>query len=294
MTRTGLPRRPYAEAAPPPDGLAVVRHEARRRRRRRATALAAGGASAAAVAIAVALSSTTGALDVLKPAPPAGGGLSVPSTPPAVVGHSHGSTDVLQAVGTGSSARVARPGRPAATSSHKQPSTASVNAPQPQPTEGSTRAQPQLTRYRSTYVNPFGSARLCGTQTYGNSHGIENSAGWCLAALTSSTKSGERLTVQLCRDSTSGGQLTYTGSREVDLTVKRGSSVVWQWSKLHPGQPDDHTLGAPKNGCWNWSLVWPDITQHGAAAGHGSFTFVARTTAKELGAKPTESATFTF
>jgi hypothetical protein len=297
---SGLPRRPYSPEPLPPDGLHDVRREAHRRRRVRAIRVSAGGAAtvAATAAIVVALTGATGGADVLRPLPPAVGHdrTTTPSPAPALdrhkssLGPAAGSpTERAGIASAGSTARggaVVLGDSPSPGADNSAPGRAAAAA-RPQP-------QPQLSRYRSTYVDPPGSARLCGNQTYGDAHGVENSFGWCLAALIDKTGSGERLTVQLCRDSTSGGRLSYTGSREVDLTVRQGSSVVWRWSRSHPGRPDAHTLSAPKNGCWNWSLVWPDINQHGASAGHGTFTFVARTTASELGAQPTQSLRFDY
>jgi hypothetical protein len=51
-------------------------------------------------------------------------------------------------------------------------------------------------------------------------------------------------------------------------------------------------LDAAADHCWDWSVVWPDITQTGASAGHGTFTFVATSYAQEVQAGPTQSVSF--
>lgn len=294
---TGLPRRPYVPEPLPMDGLQEIRREAGRRRRIRTVRVTVGGAAtaAAAAALVVALTGATGGADVLKPLPPAVGHDHRTSPAPAPAADRLKSSVAPAAKSQPTPAGEPTVGATARGGVVVPDQAAPPAAGDPAPTRtAAAPSQPQLHRYRSTFVDPPGSARVCGNQTYGDAHGFENSVGWCLDALVSKTASGEQLTVQLCRDSTTGGQLTYATTREVDLTVKRGSSVVWRWSRTHPGTPDEHMLSAPKNGCWNWSLVWPGVTQNGADAGHGTFTFLARTTAKELGAQPTQSLNFDY
>jgi hypothetical protein len=127
-----------------------------------------------------------------------------------------------------------------------------------------------------------------------NNTGVSPGSDWCPEATATAVAGGERLAFTLCRDSTSGGSLTFATSREVDLVVERGSTVVWSWSHEHPGTSSPHTLSAPANGCWTWSLVWPDTTQSGAAAGHGAYTLVATSTADELRYSPQNTADFDY
>jgi hypothetical protein len=105
---------------------------------------------------------------------------------------------------------------------------------------------------------------------------------------------GVRLLLQACRDSTGGGTLTYDGTRETDLVVQRGGVTVWSWGRTHPDSPAPHQRAASAAQCWNWQLVWPDVRQSGAAAGHGEFTLVATTSAHELAGYPPQSVRFSY
>ena len=127
-----------------------------------------------------------------------------------------------------------------------------------------------------------GYPRVCRTGDSADNQSVRPGANWCTEAAAAPSDGGERLSFTLCRDSTSGGTLTFTGSREVDFAVVSGGKTIWSWSHDHPGTPSQHTLSATADGCWVWSLVWPGMTQAGAAAGHGSYTLVATTTAQEL------------
>jgi hypothetical protein len=124
---------------------------------------------------------------------------------------------------------------------------------------------------------------------------VQYGVDWCVAATATTVSDGVQLSFQVCRDSTGGsGTLSFDGTREVDLTVKQGTRTVWDWAALHPGTAGAHQLTAAQNGCWNWSLVWPGVTQDGSPAGHGSFTFVGTTSANELRGKPSQSASFSY
>jgi hypothetical protein len=291
MTST-LPKRSFVALPPPPEGLEGVRREAARRRRRKLAAAAGGGAGALAVAVAVLLSGGGGGVAVLQPEPPATqpGQVTTP-TPPAssrVDGRS-------QARGAGPAAVAGRrAGRAPAPRSGvvvaRVPT--ATDATPPRPVGGP--AQPRLERWQSTYVPPPGAARVCGGSTSSDSGGVGAGVGWCLTATTRQIDGGVRLQIQACRDDTSGGTLSYQTAREVDLTVKRGSATVWDWGRDHPDRPGTHQLTAAADGCWNWAVDWPAVTQTGGSAGHGTFTFVGTAMASELSGFPPQTVSFSY
>jgi hypothetical protein len=294
MSDIRLPQRPMVQLPPPVDGLDRVRGEAGRRRRRRAGVAAAGLTTAAGVAVVVALSGAAGGVDVLKPAPPAGQGIESPA--PSATGRAvvavqpatrHHREAGSQPLATGHQAGVGPatgPGQGVGTG---------PNATGPAPaSEGqvSRAQQPRLSRWQSTYT---GGPRECTGSTYSGPDGtFESAVGWCASATATSLSGGVRLQLQLCRDSTGGGTLTFSGTREVDLAVRDGQRTVWDWAKLHPGSSGPHQLSATANGCWNWSVVWPGVTQSGASSVHGVYTFVGTSTASEMKGSPDYSTTF--
>lgn len=296
---TQLPRRPFGTLAPPADGLDVVRREARRRRRRKVTVVAAGGTGVAAVAVAVVLSTAAGGLAVLKPMPPADGGASTAPTPsgasaPAAGRHLHRSSrqpvrgDLPVGPGSTQPGGAGATGGAASTTRSGDNTTPAGQVPAP------GRAEPVLTRYRSTNPGPsVRSATLCG-EGVSYSDGADASVGWCFGVSATHEAGAERLTVHLCRDNTTGGKLTFPSSREVDLAVRDGGKTIWDWGLAHPDHPGAHQLTAPVNGCWNWTLLWSGNTQRGGVAPHGTYTFVATTMAKELGAYDPRSLRFTY
>jgi len=283
------------ELSPPVDGLDQVRGEAGRRRRRRAGVVGASLTTAAGVAVVVALSGGPGGLAVLKPAPPAAPGGIQPT--PTVTG--------AAGVGRATQHHQAHAGRPPATRhtvGHGQVArsgdgTESLPPPadaMPQSSGQVSRAQqPTLSRWQSTY--PAGGVQQCSGSTYGGTDGsFESAVGWCLTVLATPVSDGVQLLVQLCRDSTGGGTLSYSGSREVDLAVRQGNRTLWDWATLHPGGNEAHRMSVPANGCWNWSLDWPDVTTAGGSAGHGNFTFVGISTADEMKGGDSQSVAFSY
>jgi hypothetical protein len=289
---SSLPTRPFPAQPTPPEGLETVRREAGRRRRRK-LAVAGGGAGAFAVVAAVVLSSAGAGLAVLRPAPPAGPGVVQPAPVPTgqvtgavVPPRRHHPADGRQRSVPGSN-----------TGSDRVRGHAVARVPEatdavPPPGGHVSRAQPQLVRTQSTYT---GEPRVCSGSTYGGSDGVQYGVDWCVAGTATRTSGGVRLSVQVCRDSAGGsGTLTFDGTREVNLAVRQGNRTVWDWAKLHPGGTGTHSLSADGNGCWTWSVVWPDIAQDGSSAGRGSFTFVGTSTASELRGSPQETATFSY
>ena len=291
MSDIRLPRRPIVELAPPVDGLEQVRGEAGRRRRRRAGVVGASLTAAAGVVVVLALSGGAGGLAVLKPAPPAAPGATVATPTPQrpghvsadAPGHQHAVRAMPRLV-TGKRGHRASQGPVG----HVVAPVPNGNDRTPPPSGG-----PALTRWQSTYA--ASPARQCSGSTYGGpDSAFESSVGWCMDVTATPVSDGVRLHVQLCRDSTGGGSLSFDGTREVDLSVRQGTKTVWDWATLHPGSSGPHRLSEPANGCMNWSLVWPDVTTAGQPAGHGSFTFVGTSTANEMKGKPDESAAFSY
>jgi hypothetical protein len=293
MTRTELPRRPYPEMTPSPDGLLQVRAEAGRRRRRRMVVVSAGGAGiASAVAAVVVLAAGGGGVAVLRPEP--AGPVLAPT--PSVTTPLPSSLDE-----PGGSRQRARHAPATAPRVGTQQEGASVHAgpSSPAPTRPTPTAAappgaapaPVLSRRASSYD---GAPRVCGGSSYSDTGGtVENGVGWCLLASAQRTSAGERLTVNLCRDSTAGGTLTFGSSREVDLALSVDGRSVWSWSKTDPGHPDAHRLPTSADGCWDWTLTWPGTTQAGSAAPHGTYTLTATSTADELKGR-TDVTTFTY
>jgi hypothetical protein len=289
MTDRGLPRRPLTPMQPPIDGLQDVRREAGRRRRRRAAISAASGATvAAAAAAAIVLATETGGLAVLKPVPPAA---HLPSSRPAATAHlpkSVASTPDRSgghrptSVGSLPTTRK-RPATSMATGNSDAVAPARPAQSQQQSTVMSGHRTPYMTRYRSTWKGSgVADRRLCSGVESSDDQGTHHGVGWCPSAIATRVSGGERLTFQICRDSTSGGQLTFSGSREVDLVLRHNGHVVWSWAKVRPGHPDSHHLTAAADGCWNWTLVWPGVTSGGRAAPRGSYTVTASSTAQEV------------
>ncbi|HET7309834.1 MAG TPA: hypothetical protein VFJ17_00750 [Mycobacteriales bacterium] len=296
MSDIRLPQRPMVELAPPIDGLEQVRGEAGRRRRRRAGVAAASLTTAAGVAVVLALSGAAGGVDMLEPAPPAGHGIDSPSpsaTAPHVLTlfpaarHRHHAGERTTASGQHAKGTRVATGFGHGTST--APSGTVASTPPPSRQVAGTSG-PTLTRWQSTYT---GATRECTGSTYGGGDGtLQSAVGWCAAVTATPLSHGVRLQLQLCRDSTGGGTLTFSGTREVDLAIRESGRTVWDWAKLHPGSAGTHQLSAAANGCWNWSLVWPDETQSGTSAGHGTFTFVGTSTANEMKGAPEYSTTF--
>ena len=292
---SGLPRRPYSSELPPPDGLQSVRHEAARRRRARTIRLTAGSAAtAAAAAVVVAVTGATGGADTLQPLPPAvrpapsptvTAQLSPPAVPPPIPSDQSGDSRSS----TGPQPVVTATSGPNDTTIAPAQSVAETHSEAPV-TQASRGDTPRMTRYRSTYQSPAGARRCSGGSTRDDT-GFHNGVGWCPSVSADSVSGGVRLTFQICRDATAGGSLTFAGSREVGLVLRRDGHAVWSWAKVAPGHPDSHALSTPANGCWNWTLVWPGTTSAGESAPRGSYSLTGASTAQEVSP---DSATTSF
>jgi hypothetical protein len=152
-------------------------------------------------------------------------------------------------------------------------------------------ATPTLTRTRSTYP---GAPRVCRTSDSAQNSSVHPGTNWCIEASATAVAGGERLSLSMCRDSTSGGQLTFADAREADLAVQHDGKTVWSWGHDHPASGSPHVLTAAADECFTWSLVWSGQTQAGAAAAHGAYTLVATTAAQELATDSASQADFRY
>ena len=283
MTQTQLPRRPWVPLPPPDGGLEDVRRDARGRRRRRAIAVAALGSGVATTATVLALLGGSGDLAVLKT-----------NVPPAV--QPSPAVSRITGVATPPAQIQQQRAQAAASSAHAQAVIAQQNAATSAQSSGdshgstSSSTSPQMSRYKSTASMPAVCESASGDN---NSNSVYTTVDWCLNAVTAASADGRRLTVSLCRSGSSSGTLDFATTNEADITVQRNGKTVWDWARSHPARSSSHTLTLAPNDCWNWSLVWPDITQSGSSAGSGSYTFVATTYARELAHNETASVTFT-
>lgn len=279
--QTQLPRRPYVELPPPPDGFATARREASRRRTRRAIAAVTGGVSAAVVVVVALVVGGSDGVAVLRPAPVAPATqLPAPGGPtPTAVASGPAATQAVPGSTDGRRGPVQQPpSSPASSTSSSGPSTA-------------RRSDIVVVRTQSRYT---GYPRVCRTGDQANNDTVRPGADWCSDAAATPAKAGEQLSLTLCRDSTTGGTLTYASTHEVDFAVVDHGTTLWQWSHDNPGSASRHTLSASADGCWVWSLVWPGVTQSGAGAAHGTYTLVATTTADELQGNATAQVPFSY
>jgi hypothetical protein len=282
MSTTQLPRRPYVQLSPPDGGLDDVRRGARVRRRRRTIAVAALGSGVATTVTVLALLGGSDGLAVLKTnVPPAGG-----TTPPAVSqvtgvatpsAHSHGVV-APQPAGAGTQQ----------TGAGTQQSSRVAGAPQTGKAQGtSSNSSPQMSRYKSTRSRP----PVCEAGSVNSN--VYSNVDWCLYPVVARSGDSTRLTMQLCRAAAGSGSLTFGTTNEADIAVQRNGKTIWDWARAHPARTSSHSLTLAQRECWNWSLLWPDVTQTGTSAGTGSFTFVATTYAEELSGYPTTTKDFT-
>ena len=279
--QTELPRRPYAELAPPPDGLATALRAGRRRRTRRAVAAVTGGATAVVVVTVVLMLGGGGGVAVLRPAP----------VPPATALPTPSVTSAPPVVG----AQPAKPPPSAhpVVSGNVGPGAKRPSATGTAPAGESTAPGDSIVLSRSQ-TRYTGYPRVCRTGASSDSQSTHPGSEWCRDAAAETADGGKRLSLTLCRDSTSGGSLSFANTREVDFAVVTGGATIWSWRHDHPGTPSQHTLSASADGCWVWSLVWPGVTQAGGPAPHGSYTLVATSTAQELEGDASTQVSFTY
>ena len=273
----------FVPLSPPPDGLSAVIGEGRRRRRRRAAATSGAAVSALAGLLALAVLAPGGGTDALRPEPvvPAEQPTSTPS--PSAPDPS-GTPSVPP-----SPAPATSPSPAATTSPDASPEAGSSAAPSPVP-------QPSAAGYRTpdlvrTYTGPPSSARLCGA-AYSN-EGSGGQVGWCVVVTAERTNEGADLVVEVCRDGTTAGRLTYGTEHEVDLAVLEDGVTLWQWSVGRTPADDAHEQTAEPGGCWRWRAPWTGVDQRGESLDGGSYVLRGRSLADQLADVPPKDTTFT-
>jgi hypothetical protein len=113
-----------------------------------------------------------------------------------------------------------------------------------------------------------------------------------MRAIVSPTARGHDLAIEVCRDSTGDGTMTFSRRNEVDLVVSRGGTAVWRWSTDHPDERAVHTLAVEKNSCWVWTARWTDVDARGRALASGSYTLSVTAAARELSGFTEKTETF--
>lgn len=270
---------------PPPDGLSSVLVEGRRRRRRRTAATSTAAVTALAGVLALTLMPPGGGTDSLRPMPAAPGVLPTSSPTATALLPSPGSlAGTPQPTAPGQVVPTTGAASSPATSS-RPPSTAPSPAPTPAP--GGYRT-PDLVR---TYAGPPARARLCGA-AYSNDSST-GQVGWCVVASTERTARGVDLLVEVCRDGTTSGRLTYDSDHEADLAVLEDGRTLWQWSVGRTAVDDSHELTAEPGGCWTWRAPWTGVDQSGEPLDGGTYLLRARSLADELTDLPPTDAEFT-
>ena len=274
-----LPRRPFSELSPPPNGLAQVRRDAGRRRRRKAWTSASGAVAVVAASSAFVLASSSdhsqGVDRVVSATLPSGAVSPLPSTRSAVLPRSV----------AGSPVASPDPASPA-------PSGAPHPATSPQPTVSYTT--PPMTRTYQAPIHKSGTT-LCSASTTGSTDGhTSQQVDWCLLAKARPTPGGVTLVMEVCRDDTLGASLTFQQTRESDLVVRRSDGKqVWRWSAGHPSSQQRHVLATDAGGCWLWTVTWTEVDQKGSNLPHGTYTLTGTTYADEVQGLNHTDATFT-
>lgn len=267
-----LPRRPFRDLTPPPQGLESVRTAARRRRTTRA--IATGATSAVAIVafavFALSDSKSNGGFDRIGPAHEA-------TSTPIVDLPTQSPTPPAGGVGTD----------PASTSSPVPV----AESPRPTPaatgivdngTPGPSYTTPAMSRTYHAAIQTS-QATVCGTSISGDSVGHPTTGdGWCTDVSTTTVGSGVDISYEVCRDATAAGSLTFKTNLEADLTVSHFGTVVWRWSKDHPAYDDVHAVDFAKSTCWNWVVHWTAVDQHGRKLDPGHYTLLGTSHAPEL------------
>jgi hypothetical protein len=293
-----LPVRPFTALAPPPAGAVVAVRAGRSiRRRRRLTGAGAAAASVVLVAGVVAASGggSTHAEDQLVPAHNPKAASASPE--PAAVRRRGGAG--APTAGPAPAARAdALPGTlagapPAAGTSDSGKNTGSGQAPQrgyrtPPLRRTYLPAPPQSAP--NTQQGPGG--RICSVAYDDSGRGGAVTTDWCLTPHVTSTAHGHDLTIEVCRDSTGPGQLTFSRQSEVDLAVLAGSKTVWRWSVGQPDAAQPHSLQTAADSCWSWTAPWTDVNAAGRALPRGSYTLAVTSAAGELQALHAQTTAF--
>ncbi len=283
-------RRPQPGPPPPAVGAQTAIRTARHRRQR-ARLLTGGGVAAALIGV-VAVSVLTGSTQVLSEdrlnvaASPTAGPEA--SDPPASAQPSTTPSATSTAATSASPSVAADPSAPAPASGDDGQS------PSGEPAAG----QDSTTRYRTPAMTrtatpvrtaPAGS-RFCASHSTDNQ--VKRRLNWCFVVRAEATPAGHRLSLEICRDDTGPGTLSYRDALETDLAVLAGDQEVWRWSADHSPQGASHTLQVGSVQCFTWTVDWTDVDRSGAPLKPGSYSLLATTFASELQELPSERTTF--
>jgi hypothetical protein len=288
-----LPRRPFTELSAPTGGLADARRVATRRRRAKAAVASTASAAAVAVVLALAGSSPLSDRDSLRVTSPGESGSPVPTA-----------TDAPTPASTSASQQPASNGTPEPGSSPGSAGSVGVGSPEesssPRPVSspvsgGDSYVTPDLSRtyFAADQSLVYGGTHLCGGSTTRDDTNTGSTINWCHSALVTKTTGGHTLAAQLCRDGSSGKQLTFQSTREVDLQVKRGGKTVWRWSVGHTFASEPHVLQVEADHCWRWTLSWGDVDGAGKALPSGNYELWVTSYGAEMAANPETSVGFT-
>jgi hypothetical protein len=280
-----LPHQGFRELPPPYDGVGTALTRGRQRRRRRLALQVGAGLTTVALVVAGALavggSAGLNAQDRLEPAHGTGLVPSVSSAQPSAPSQaakenpSPAAPVVVTAASTGS---------PSPTASRNDVPT----RPQPYRTPALSRS---YTPARALSASP--SVSVCGGNYAGGTDGVgKTRANWCVDERVSRSAGGLNLVVELCRDESGAGELTFSGAREVEIVVQHGNREVWRWSVDHPQTGPGHALSTPATACWTWTAPWTTVDQHGRALPKGDYTMLATTQAAEVATFPSDAVAF--
>lgn len=271
---------------PPPDGLSAVLVEGRRRRRRRTAATSTAAVTALAGVLALTLMPPGGGTDSLRPMPAAPGVLPTasPSAPVLLPSPSPLAGTPLPAAPGQTAATTGA--APSPTTSRPPASAKPAPAPQTEPEPEGYRT-PDLVR---TYAGPPAQARICGA-AYSNDSST-GQVGWCVVVTAEQTPRGVDLIVEVCRDGTTSGRLTYGTEHEADLAVLEDGRTLWQWSAGRTPADGVHDLSADPGACWSWRAPWTGVDQRGEPLAGGTYVLRARSLAEELADVPPQDTDF--
>jgi hypothetical protein len=293
-----LPSRAFTPLPPPPAGALDAVHGGRGiRRRRRITGAGAAAASLVLLAGVVAANGTGSnhAEDQLIPArKPTSAALPTPASAVAPPGTSPvtgpGNTQAVPPGSAGAGGAVASTG-PAPATRAEGDKAANRTSPTGYRTPTLRRTyRPAPPPSPSTQQGPGG--RLCGASYNDSQNQTALTTDWCLTPIATASTRGHDLTVEVCRDTTGPGRLTFSRQQEVDLTVTSGNRIVWQWSRDQPNAAGKHTLDAAADGCWSWTAPWTDVDAGGRRLAGGSYTLIVTSSAAELQALGPKRTTF--
>lgn len=290
---SGPDRRPFA-GPPPPGGGAELAMRVARHRRHRTRALAAGGAlasAAAVVALAVVGGSTQSLsndrLDQATTPAPAQDVSARPSPSPA--GPASPEVAPTTAVAT-------RPPGPSAVPVGSAPP-APIPADARDDRDGAADATyrtPPMSRTTSTDRAEPAGTQFCSTYQADDSTRLGSRVNWCVQLRVEPAGGAQRLALDVCRDDTGPGELTYRDAFETDFAIlDRDEREVWRWSAGRSGDGPGQALDVAAGSCVTWSVDWTGVDRRGQRLPAGQYTAVSTTFAQELAEVPNDRRTFT-